>query len=204
MRIECHAWAMRPCHGMANLILIKHATPVKDPDRPSHEWELSEDGRTQAIRLAKQLQDAQLAIDLVCTSDEPKAKETAQIIAAEFDRPMRVVNELAEHDRSNVPVMPTREFISSVALFFKEPNRLVLGRETARDAQARITREIERIMSENSGTNVAIVSHGTVISLFAADIVNEDPFQLWRRMGLPSYIVIDWDARRAQRVVERV
>jgi broad specificity phosphatase PhoE len=193
-----------PVIRMSYLILIKHATPVKDPDRPSHQWELSEDGRTQAIRLAKQLQDAAVAIDLVCTSDEPKAKETGQIIAAEFDRPMRVVNELAEHDRSNVPVMPTREFISSVALFFKEADRLVLGRETAQHAQARITHAIEQIMSESVGKHVAIVSHGTVISLFAAEILNEDPFQLWRRMGLPSYILIDWERRAATRVVERV
>lgn len=189
---------------MSKLILIKHAAPVKDPDRPSHEWELSEDGRAQAIRLARQLQESQIPIDLVCTSDEPKAEETGQIIAAEFDRPMRVVKELAEHDRSNVPVMPTREFISSVALFFKEPNRLVLGRETARDAKARITRAIELIMSENAGKNVAIVSHGTVISLFAADIAREDPFQLWRRMGLPSYVAIDWDTRAVLRVVDRL
>jgi broad specificity phosphatase PhoE len=189
---------------MATLILIKHATPVKDPSRASHEWELSEEGRTQAIKLASELQSQNLAIDLVCTSDEPKAQETGQIIAAEFDRPLSVVKELAEHDRSNVPVMATRDFISSVAQFFKEPNRLVLGRETARDAKARITRAIEQIMSEHGGKNVAIVSHGTVISLFAAELLNEDAFQLWRRMGLPSYIVIDWDHREIVRVVDRV
>jgi len=189
---------------MATLILIKHATPVKDPDRPSHEWELSEEGRTQAIRLAKRLQESRIAIDLVFTSGEPKAEETGQVIAAEFDRPMRVVNELAEHDRSNVPVMPTREFISSVAQFFKEPGRLVLGAETARDAKARITRAIEQIMTANPAKNVAVVSHGTVISLFAAEMVKEDPFHLWRGMGLPSYIVIDWDQRKAIQIVHRL
>jgi broad specificity phosphatase PhoE len=189
---------------VANLILIKHATPVKDPGRPSHEWELSDLGREQAIRLAEDLQTQNFAIDLVATSEEPKAQETAQIIAAAFDRPMQIVKELAEHDRSNVPVMQTREFISSVALFFKEPNRLVLGRETARDAKARITHAIERIMSDNAGKNIAVVSHGTVISLFAAEMLDEDPFRLWRRMGLPSYITIDWEKREAIRVVDRI
>ena len=189
---------------MATLILIKHATPVKDPARPSHEWELSDIGREQAIRLAKDLQAQDVAIDLVFTSEEPKAAETGQIIAAEFDRPMHVVTELAEHDRSNVPVMQTREFISSVAQFFKEPNRLALGRETARDAKARITRAIDHIMSENEGKHVAIVSHGTVIALFAAELLEEDPFQLWRQMGLPSYLAIDWTTREVIRVVDRL
>ena len=189
---------------MANLILIKHATPVKDPERPSHEWELSEAGREQAIKLAKGLEASGLSFDLVCTSNEPKAEETGQIIAAELDRPMQVVADLHEHDRSNVPVMPTREFISSVALFFREKDRLVLGRETARDAKARIARAIETLMREHDGKDIAIVTHGTVLSLFAADFLNEDPFQLWRRMGLPSYIAMDWEKREMIRVVDRI
>ena len=189
---------------MAKLILIKHATPVKDPDRPSHEWELSDLGREQAIKVALDLEASELSFDLVATSAEPKAQETGQIIASELDRPMQVVKELAEHDRSNVPVMETREFISSVALFFREPDRLVLGRETARDAKSRITRAIESIMRDHAGKDLAVVSHGTVISLFAAEIVEEDAFQLWRRMGLPSYIAMDWERREVIRVVERI
>lgn len=189
---------------MANLILIKHATPVKDPERPSHEWELSDAGRAQAISLVKDLQEAQLSFEFVFTSNEPKAEETGQIIAAEFDRPMQVVADLQEHDRSNVPVMPTREFISSVALFFREQDRLVLGRETARDAKARIARAIEKLVRENDGKDIAVVSHGTVLSLFAGDFLKEDPFQLWRRMGLPSYIAMDWEKREVIRVVDRI
>ncbi|MBC8106522.1 MAG: histidine phosphatase family protein [Anaerolineae bacterium] len=189
---------------MANLILIKHATPVKDPERPSHEWELSDIGRAQAIALGKNLEAAGLAFDIVFTSNEPKATETGQIIAAESDRPMKVVDDLHEHDRSNVPVMPTREFISSVAQFFREQDRLVLGRETARDAKVRIARAIEKLIRDNVDKNIAVVTHGTVLSLFASDFLDEDPFQLWRRMGLPSYIAMDWEKRDVIRVVDRI
>ena len=45
---------------------------------------------------------------------------------------------------------------------------------------------------------------GSVISLFAAEMVKEDPFHLWRGMGLPSYIVIDWDQRKAIQIVHRL
>ncbi|MBC8106157.1 MAG: histidine phosphatase family protein [Anaerolineae bacterium] len=144
------------------------------------------------------------AFDIVFTSNEPKATETGQIIAAESDRAMKVVDDLHEHDRSNVPVMPTREFISSVAQFFREHDRLVLGRETARDAKARIARAIEKLIRESDGKNIAIVTHGTVLSLFAADVLSEDPFQLWRRMGLPSYIAMDWKKREVIRIVDRI
>ena len=57
---------------------------------------------------------------------------------------MHVVKELAEHDRSNVPVMETREFISSVALFFREPDRLVLAGAVADREVAGVASAVER------------------------------------------------------------
>jgi broad specificity phosphatase PhoE len=38
---------------------------------------------------------------------------------------------------------------------------------------------------------VAVVTHGTVIALYVAELTGEDPFTLWRRMGLPSFAVLD-------------
>src|SRR3954470_845340 len=109
-----------------NLILVKHASPLKDSEKPAHEWRLSDDGRVAAGKLADQLRESDLAIDVIVTSDEPKAQETAEIIAGILGKPVETAIDLHEHDRSSVPVMPTRDFISSVAQFFKETNRLVL------------------------------------------------------------------------------
>jgi broad specificity phosphatase PhoE len=38
--------------------------------------------------------------------------------------------------------------------------------------------------------NLAIVAHGTVISLFVSRLTNADPFLLWKRLGLPSFVVL--------------
>jgi broad specificity phosphatase PhoE len=51
---------------------------------------------------------------------------------------------------------------------------------------------------------VAIVSHGTVISLFAQRRAQQEPFALWRRMGLPSFIVLDMPQGRVAEICERV
>ena len=185
---------------MPQLILIKHATPLKDANRPSHEWKLSDAGREQAAALAERLRDR--AVDVVVTSTEPKAIETGEIIAKALGVPIESAEGLEEHDRSNVPLMQTREFISTVAMFFKEPNRLVLGRETARDAKERFEDALDEVMRRHESKNVAVVSHGTVLSLFVAPLAKEDPFQLWRRMGLPSYVVVEWT--EAPRVVDVV
>ena len=52
--------------------------------------------------------------------------------------------------------------------------------------------------------DVAIVTHGTVISLFAQRRAGSEPFGLWRRTGPPSYIVLETEGWRVAEVCERV
>ena len=187
---------------MAKLILIKHAPPQIEPGVPPHEWKLSAAGREKASALAERLRPHRPSI--VFTSDEPKAVETAEIVAKALGVLHEVVPGLHEHDRSNVPQMPTREFISSVALFFKKPTELVLGLETAEQARRRITVAMDRILADNETRDVAVVTHGTVLALYLAPLLDGDPFDLWRRLGLPSYVVLDGERMEAVETVERV
>ena len=187
---------------MAKLIMIKHASPQIESGVPSHEWKLSPAGRDKAAALAERLRPHGPSI--IFTSDEPKAVETADIIAKALGVPHEVVPGLHEHDRSNVPQMPTREFISSIALFFKKPTELVLGRETAEQAHRRMTVVMDQILSNNETRDVAVVTHGTVLALYLAPLLEGDPFELWRRLGLPSYVVLDAEQMEAMETVERV
>jgi len=189
---------------MPKLILIKHASPVKDPAKPSRTWRLSDTGRDDAKRLADKLRSSGLSFQVVVTSDEPKARETGEIVGSAFGVPVEQGEDLHEHDRDNVPVMPTREFISSMALFFRESGRLVLGRETAADAHARFEAAVQEVMSKHAGQDVAIVTHGTVMSLYLAELLKREPFELWRALGLPSYVALDWEMRQPIEVVAKV
>jgi broad specificity phosphatase PhoE len=87
--------------------------------------------------------------------------------------------------------MESRDFISRVALFFREPDRLVLGDETADQAYDRFAHAVDGIVKVEAAGDVAIVTHGTVIALFAQRRADQDPFALWRKMGLPSFISFD-------------
>jgi broad specificity phosphatase PhoE len=40
--------------------------------------------------------------------------------------------------------------------------------------------------------DVAIVSHGTVIAGFLASEIDVDPVEVWRSLGLPGFVVIEW------------
>src|SRR6478735_987757 len=150
---------------MAKLILIKHARPEVDPAVASEEWRLGAEGRDGAKRLAGRLASHDFA--RLYSSTEPKALETAQIIDRPMDLSVCEHPGLHEHDRRNVPHMASREFISMVALFFNEPDSLVLGDETADEAYARFGAAVDEVLAKEGGGDVGIVSHGTVISLFA-------------------------------------
>src|SRR5207244_5114943 len=97
------------CTRMRKLILIKHAKPLVDPAKPSQLWSLSDDGRQQARALAGQVAPLEPAI--IISSDEPKAIETAQILADELKLPTEAAPDLHEHDRSTVPNMRSVECI---------------------------------------------------------------------------------------------
>jgi broad specificity phosphatase PhoE len=187
---------------MRRLILIKHARPHVDPQVASEQWTLGEEGRAAAAQLAERLRTYPFA--RLVSSREPKAVETARIVGEALGRPVEEANDLFEHDRSNVPHMESRAFISMVALFFKQPDRLVLGEETADEAYERFAAAVDGVIAGQPEGDVAIVTHGTVLALFAERRAKQEPFALWRRMGLPSFLVLEMPGWRVAELIERV
>ncbi|HEX8912586.1 MAG TPA: histidine phosphatase family protein [Humisphaera sp.] len=186
---------------MRKLILVKHAAPVVTPGVPSERWPLSADGKLAARHLAEALRP--LAPAAVVASLEPKAAETGEIVAAALGVPFEAAAFLHEHDRSNVPHLPTREFIGMMEVLFRKPTEHVLGRESAAEALARFRPAVEAAAERYPTGNLAVVSHGTVIALLLAQLGGGRGFELWRRMAQPSYAVVDVPAWRVERVVDR-
>ena len=192
-------------HGftpMRKLILIKHAKPVITDQLPTHEWALSEEGRRACVPLADAVRPHQPAA--IVTSAEPKAHETARLVGEALGISVETHADLREHDRNNVPMMPPREFLSLMALFFKQRRRLVLGQETADAVGTRFANAIDAICQSRAEGNIAIVTHGTVLALFAAEHGGGDPFLLFRRMGLPSLMTFSLPEYLPLEVVQRI
>jgi broad specificity phosphatase PhoE len=187
---------------MRKLILIKHASPQVEPDLPPEQWHLSDEGRARCETLAREL--ATLSPALIVSSEELKAKETAEALAGHLNLPHNTAPDLHEHDRSNVPHMPSREFISMVELFFRRPGERVLGNETAVAALSRFRSAMDEVLMEHREGNVAIVSHGTVIALLLESLDGRKGFDVWRAMKLPSYAVLGLPDLTIERVVDAV
>lgn len=187
---------------MRKLILIKHARPQMVDSIPPHEWDLSDEGRTACAALAKVVRPHEPAV--IVTSQEQKAHETGRLLADALGKPLETGPGLQEHDRSNVPMMRSGEFLSALAMFFKESNRLVLGKETADQAAGRFDQAIATVLTQHPQGNVAVVTHGTVLALFASENGAGDPFHLYRQLGLPSVIVFSVPDFRVLEKHERI
>ncbi len=188
---------------MKRLILIKHAPPEVDPTQSSEKWNLGEKGRKACEGLAEKLRPH--GIGKIVSSQEPKALQTAEELSSRLAVEVTSIPGLEEHDRRNVPHMRSGEFISMVELFFRRPDDLVLGDETANEALARLSAAIEAIVSDATEDTMAVITHGTVMALFLEKHrAGKSGFDLWRRLGLPSFAVLEIPSYKTIEMIERV
>jgi broad specificity phosphatase PhoE len=181
---------------MHKLMLVKHSLPEIVPALPVRRWVLTETGRRRCKPLADMLAIHQP--DIIITSVEPKALETGQIVANLLGKPRKTAPGLHEHDRNNVPLKSKEQFEASVAEFFARPGELVFGTETADQAHQRFSQALAGALEQHPAQNVALVAHGTVITLFVARSVGlrfspalvGELFAFWKRLGLPSFVVL--------------
>ena len=118
--------------------------------------------------------------------------------------PHREFEGLHEHDRSNVEFLPSEDFDLAVASFFQSPDELVLGRETALQAKERFSAAIQTVMADPADGDIVIVSHGTVMALYVARWAGVEAVAFWRRLGLPSFVVLSLPDHEMVSLVESV
>lgn len=176
------------------LILVKHSLPAIVEGTPAHEWELSDEGRRRAAQLAQRLTPFQP--QMIVSSPEPKAHETAEIVARVHQLDVAVWEGLHEHERNNVPYLPPDVFEASVREFFQKPDQIVFGNESADQAYERFAEAVDAVVKWHIGKTVGIVAHGTVISLLVSRLTGISDFELWKELGLPSFVVLDLDAKK--------
>ena len=175
---------------MRTLLLIRHAQPEVTPGVPAREWPLAPAGRVAARALAGRLAGA-YALTRLTSSDEPKARATAQILAAELRLSVERDAGLGEHRRERVPFLGTAAWDAAMARFFAQQEALVLGEETAHAALDRFSAAVRRCAARDVESDVALVSHGTVLALFvAAHNPQVDALAFWRALALPDLVAL--------------
>ncbi|MFN2271841.1 MAG: histidine phosphatase family protein [Anaerolineae bacterium] len=168
---------------MASLYLVRHArTKISDDEC----WPLSEEGERQADLLAQR--SFWREVELILSSPEPKALQTAKPAARRWSLPLETTDCLHEVRRPHL--IPDYE--DTIARFFSDPESSVEDLEPAAQASKRITRCIKGLSAKHPGKTLAIVSHGLVTALFLAHLEGRWPTVAeWRAIPFAGLAVVD-------------
>lgn len=172
------------------LHLIKHGKPHIVPGVPAHEWALADDALDGLARLIDRLDPRP---DIVISSEEPKAKSTAQALAQALGVRHRPMLGLHEQLRYTAPWhADVQDFQADIRRFFAHPDEVVSGEESAKDARIRFGNAVKAAMGANRQDTVAIVAHGTVISLLVAQLNEVEVQTLWQSLTFLDPVTLDW------------
>jgi broad specificity phosphatase PhoE len=157
------------------VLWVRHAEPVVEPSRPPREWGLSDAGRRSAAAIAEALRGSTL--DAVVTSDERKAVETGACLAAVFDATVREDCRLREVERPWVD----QGFDDEVHRYLRG------GAIPGWEPRAEVVRRVCEVLSEVvADKRVAIVTHGTAMTLYLATVAPVDPVEFWCALRMPD------------------
>jgi broad specificity phosphatase PhoE len=143
------------------LLLIRHALPLRSQPGQGSDPELSEDGIEQAKRLPDAL--ARFPISRIVSSPQIRARQTAQPVADATGLAVDVDDRLAEYDRDLTHYTPVEEISE------EDMKRLASGDLPSGVDQpafiARVTQGIDDIVAAaDHEDTVAVFSHGGVIN----------------------------------------
>lgn len=178
---------------MTSLYLVKHSLPEIDPEAPSAFWILSEEGQARCAWLADQLSER--GVTRIYCSLEPKASETAALTGERMRAEVMLHANLHENDRTDFGFHDQIELRNYIRAFFNQPQDIIIGKESARMALERFTAAVGLAQRESRGKTIAIVAHGTVITLLVAQHNKHVPaYPMWEHLGLPSIVEVDADS----------
>jgi broad specificity phosphatase PhoE len=166
-------------------VLVRHSVPDIRRDIPAAEWRLSDTGKRRAREFARLLDPG--TARTIHSSEEPKAVETARALAAEWDCDVSTAAGFHEHERPAAQMLTRDAFEARVRDLFARPAERVFGAETADQARRRFTMALMRAVAASS-TDIIVVSHGTVITLFVAEAAGVEPFAFWKKLEMPSAV----------------
>jgi len=151
--------------GLYNILyLTRHAQAknnllsINDCKITSKKCPLSAKGKKDVLALAKKLK--QEKIDLIYSSPNLRARQTAEILAAKLNTPVIIDNNLKEYQSGKYDGLPT----SALGDLFRDKSewisKKIPGVETLKDARRRMEKFVKAINEKHKGKKILVISHG--------------------------------------------
>lgn len=179
---------------MSLLRYITHPNVAIDPSTPVPEWGLSDEGRRRAHAMFDQPWITSIA--RIVSSTEPKAVETAEILATHLALSVEARPGIGENDRSATGFAPPEEFEALADAFFADPHTSIRGWERAIDAQQRIAEGLEDLLTtDEHGRDIAVIGHGGVGTLWYCHLAGVPINRGHDQPGQGHYYTVDLTSR---------
>ena len=162
---------------MSAIILVRHAMPKVVPGVASNLWGLGDAGREDCVLLAHALPPG---ITAVWSSDERKARETAEVIGLRLGLPVSTDSGFAEVDRPQIWDRDYREIAAAYLRGIAEP-----GWESPEAVVRRFQAALERASTDASG-DVLVVNHGLAMTLWVSSRAAIEAEKWWRDLTFPD------------------
>ena len=171
-------------------IFIRHAKTLVDKSVPIEQWILTKEGEQQAQSLAQQTVFDD--VDILISSEEQKSSLTLVPLAKKLKKEIIKNKELGEIARPHSEKLTLTEYEEMKVKVFKNLNFTAYEWETANQALARFKKAIKKIDSSYEHKTIVICTHGTVMTLYFADLQNKlnDLFSRWHGLEFGAYGIV--------------
>jgi broad specificity phosphatase PhoE len=173
----------------STVIFLRHAETEKNPSVNAVFWVLSEKGITEAKKVSEL--PVFNTIDIIYTSEEKKSILTAEPIAQKNSKNIQSVhffNEVVRGDK----FLTKEEFEQEKKLQLLDLDYKAFDGESGNDALKRFIQGVDSIVRENNGKTILIVTHGTILNIYFAYLLNKNDIlpERWNKTAFCAYGIV--------------
>ncbi|RCW64976.1 histidine phosphatase family protein [Saliterribacillus persicus] len=168
---------------MKRIVLIRHCHATgQHKDSP-----LSKLGNNQAYHLAIFLQQLSFPIDRILSSPYLRAIETIRPFAQDHNIKIETDERLQERLLSEEPIDDWLEILEAS---FDDFDFKLPGGESSQDAFNRAEEIVSEIFEEPNHENIALVTHGNLLTLLLRYFQIDFGFKQWTRLTNPDVFIV--------------
>lgn len=172
------------------LIFLRHADTKKDPSMSATQWELSEKGKDQAVAVA--LLPLMAEVDSIYVSEEKKTTLTIEPLIKKTGKEVRKLGFFNEVRRGDT-FLTKEEFGAEKIKQLTDLDYRAFGGESGKEALSRFKKGVDYIVEQDAGKTILIVTHGTILNIYFANILDvyKDLLERWDKTSFCAYGVME-------------
>lgn len=165
------------------IFFFRHGKTLVDNTIPIADWILTPDGKRNALKVVET--GVFDSVDIIFSSEEIKAVQTAQPLAKRLNKNIIQVKELGELYRPTGHLISLDKYNELKKKMYSDFDFSDDGWETLNHALARFKSAVAKIDALYENKTLLLVTHGTVMTLFFASLQNslDNMYYRWKSLG---------------------